>query len=221
MGTFLSRLRFRKLLTVLSLLVITLGMLWVKVFMGSMKAYEEGERSLEQSEFTRAVTYYDRSLHWYAPWNPYVERSAQRLWEISEKAEGGGDVRLAIIALRTIRRGFYGASHLYLPGKPWIERCELKIQELLDLEIVRHDSSHGEGRVGDGSKKVEDISSPDVFWSLVVEVGFLGWIGSALCFIVSAFPDGRSGRKRLGRSLTWSILLVISFSLWIIGMIKA
>jgi hypothetical protein len=211
----------RKILVVLLILCLALAMLWVKAFVGSMKAFEEGEKLLKGSERIRAVTYYDRSLHWYAPGNPYVGRSAQRLWEISKEAEEEGDIRLALISLRTIRRGFYRAEHLYQPGKRWIDRCELKIQALLALEEVSPKSGKREGWKDAENRQMRGYSSPDVFWSLVVEMGFLGWIGSALCLIVAGFPDKRSGKKKIGGALTWSSLLVVFFCLWVIGMAKA
>jgi hypothetical protein len=60
--------------------VLLLLILWVRVFYGSMQDYKTGETLLRENQTIRAITYFDRSLHWYAPLNPYVERSAKRLW---------------------------------------------------------------------------------------------------------------------------------------------
>jgi len=71
-----------------------------------MQDYDTGETLLKGNEIIRAITYFDRSLHWYAPVNPYLERAATRLWEIGEQAEKAGDKRLALIAYESIRTGF-------------------------------------------------------------------------------------------------------------------
>jgi len=60
-----------------------------------MQDYKTAETLLKENQTIRAITYFDRSLHWYAPLNPYVEWSAKRLWEIGERAEQEKDPRLA------------------------------------------------------------------------------------------------------------------------------
>jgi hypothetical protein len=100
--------------------VLIMLVLWARVFYGSMKDYETGETLLKQSEIIRAITYFDRSLHWYAPVNPYLEKAATRLWEIGEQAEKAGDKRLALIAYESIRNGFYGVTYFVTFGTHWI-----------------------------------------------------------------------------------------------------
>jgi len=87
----------------LAFALLLLAILWARVFCGSMKDFETGETFLKENQIIRAITYFDRSLHWYAPLNPYVQKSAQRLWEIGDRAERDGDLKLAFIAFSTIR----------------------------------------------------------------------------------------------------------------------
>ena len=56
-------------------------------------------------------------------------------------------------------------------------------------------------------------------WAAVVEIGFLGWVGSAVGFIFRALDkDGKFiGRK----ALFWGSTLAIFYTLWIIGMLSA
>ena len=120
----LNKSRFFKMACIiLCLVAIGLMMVWVRAFYGSMQAYQQGEVYLEEKQYVRAVTFFDRSIHWYTPFNPYVRKSAERLWGIGEHAEKEGDVQLALIAYRTIRRGFYGASHFITPGMAWINKA--------------------------------------------------------------------------------------------------
>jgi len=187
--------------------VLLLLILWVRVFYGSMQDYKTGETLLRENQTIRAITYFDRSLHWYAPLNPYVERSAKRLWEIGEKAEKEGDIRMARIAFESIRGGFYAASHFIVPGKNWIDRVDTKLEEL------------GE-RAGRSGEKPKD-PHPSILWSVVVVIGFFGWIGSVGAFIV--FVLGRKEASGAGatKPTVWIGVGLFCFSLWILAMAMA
>jgi hypothetical protein len=207
--------------TLVLMVVIFLAMVWLRAFYGSMKAYRTGEELLEQKEFIRAITYFDRSIHWYTPLNPYVEKSASRLWAIGEQAKKDGDIKMALIAFRAIRGGFYSASHFTIPGKDWIKKSETMIAAL-SLE---------EGKNGTGSKGMEKSektktrnekgSSPNVFWTVVLEAGFLGWVGSLFGFIFAKWGPRKSSEKSLYKTLAWIGSALAFFAIWIVGMMKA
>ena len=120
-----------KLLGIVLLLLI---MVWIRAFYGAREAYHQGEKCLQSQKFIGAITYFDRSIQWYTPLNAYVYQTAARLWEIGNLAEKIGDIKLALIAFRAIRRGFYSVNHVIQPGKDWIARCELKISALFKKE---------------------------------------------------------------------------------------
>ena len=115
------------ILRAVSIGVLIMLVLWARVFYGSMKDYETGETLLKENQIIRAITYFDRSLHWYAPINPYLEKAATRLWEIGERAEKDKDIRLALIAYESIRNSFYGTRHVFTPGEDWVQRAESKV----------------------------------------------------------------------------------------------
>ena len=56
-------------------------------------------------------------------------------------------------------------------------------------------------------------------WSVVVVVGLLGWVGAALTFIFKAFP-GR-GRFLVRPALTWGMVLIVAYIVWIVGLLHA
>lgn len=191
--------------------VLIVLILWARAFYGSMKDYETGETLLKQSEIIRAITYFDRSLHWYAPVNPYLERAATRLWEIGEQAEKAGDKRLALIAYESIRNGFYGATHFVTPGKHWIRKVDAKLASL--------NRGQTENRETPQSSAFSGVSPyPSSFWSAVVVIGFLGWIGSLIGLITVAF---RPGGDRRGKSILWLGSSLLCFILWLVGMTNA
>jgi hypothetical protein len=189
--------------------VLLLFILWLRVFYGSVEDYKTGETLLNENQTVRAITYFDRSLHWYAPLNPYVDRSAKRLWEIGERAEQDKDTRLALIAYESIRNGFYGASSFFRPGQEWVQRAESKIQTFSTLR---------------GNKEAVTAlkdPQPAVLWSTVVVFGFLGWIGSLAGFILGVFGKEKRSGGNVRRAVLWIGLTTIFFGLWILGMALA
>jgi len=205
---------------IIGLVAIMLVLVWGRAFYGSMQAYHQGETYLKQRQYIRAVTFFDRSIHWYTPFNPYVQRSAQGLWKIGIHAEQQGDIKLALIAFRTMRQGFYAASSFYTPGKRWIHKCDLKIHELMELEQLKKERPDG-SKVKEKLPQSQKGVSPSIVWSIIVEIGFLGWIGSVIGFIM--YTLGRKGESKYWTSLTltWIGLTFVFFALWIIGMMKA
>ena len=206
---------------ILGLIAIFLIMVWAGAFYGSMKAYQKGETYLKGQQYIKAITFFDRSIHWYTPFNPYVRRSAERLWEIGNHAEGQGDIKLALIAFRTIRRGFYAARSFITPGKSWIEKCDLKISSLVMMEEKERKGTDYSMSSKRTIPQGQEIVGPSIFWSIILEIGFLGWIGSIIGFII--FILGRKGEGSYLHypAFIWIGLTFVFFVLWIVGMVKA
>ena len=212
---------WRILQTVVLIVVVFLAMVWLRAFYGSMKAYEEGERYFEQDQFVQAITFFDRSIHWYTPYSPYVEKSAEKLWEIGERGRRDGDIKLALIAFRAIRGGFYSARSFYTPGEKWIRMSEQEIHELEEIETAQR-GVQGEAKTGAPvEEKSQEVPGPNPGWSVVVVLSFLGWVGSLLAFIPCAFRAKGEGERRLSRGAPWLGVAAVFYTLWIIGMFRA
>jgi len=54
---------------------------------------------------------------------------------------------------------------------------------------------------------------------VVTVIGVAGWLLSALIFIFKAFP-GR-GQFLVRPALTWGTVLIVSYIVWIVGMLRA
>jgi hypothetical protein len=203
-----------RIVRIVSVGLLMLLVLWARAFYGSMKDYEAGETLLKQNQIIRAITYFDRSLHWYAPVNPYLERAATRLWEIGERAEKEGDLRMALIAFESIRNASYGATHVFTPGEDWIKRADSKISAL----------SGSQGQKGDGKAEPwppKRGPHPHALWSLAVVLGFLGWVGSVLGFIFAAWRKEHRDGKPFRVKILWFCLVLAFGALWFVGMVMA
>jgi len=197
-----------------SLAILLLLILWGRAFYGSMEDFKTGETLLKENQIIRAITYFDRSLHWYAPVNPYLERAAARLWEIGERAEKEGDLRMARIAFESIRNASYGTTHVFTPGKEWIKRAESRINEL----------SGAKGHKEDGNTEPWSPKRgphPHALWSVAVVLGFLGSVGSVLGFILAASQKDGRDRKPFHKKVIWLSLVLAFGALWFAGMVMA
>ena len=83
---------FKTILAGVALVVVFLLMVWARVFYGSMQACREGEIHLQKTQYIKAITFFDRSIYWYTPFNPYVHKSTEHLWKISMDAQTKGEI---------------------------------------------------------------------------------------------------------------------------------
>ena len=138
-----------------------------------------------------------------------MEKFAQRLWEIGQAAEKEGDKKLALIAYRTVRRGFYAARSVYQPGKDWIRKSEAQIDRLVRAES------------GDLSLPAQKTRDPDVFWSIMVLIGLFGWIGSIFGFIMAQWGPWRQRSDWLRFRFLWIVAFFVFLVLWFVVMYSA
>jgi hypothetical protein len=195
--------------------------IWTRAFIGSMKNFAEGEEYFNDRQYIKAITLFDRSMHWYTPLNPYIERSAEYLWEISKRAEKINDDQLSIIALESIRNSFYSSRSFYSPGIGWIDRCEGKIHSIVKNQkemILQKSDVDVEDTIYESNMKYND---PNIFWTIILEIGLFGWIVSVLCFIFVFLGAESKSNKPIRSYLFWILLAGINYSLWILGIIKA
>lgn len=216
--SFISKL-LKHAAVILMIVLIILISVWIRAFIGAMKNYNKGKDSFDREQYIMAITFFDRSMHWYTPFNPYVERSAEYLWEISKQSEQINDKKMSIIALETIRNGFYSARSFYSPGINWIDRCETKIGSIDNSQkesILQEDNYDGKNTIYSSNMEYND---PNIFWTIILEVGLFGWIGSILGFIY--FYLGADNNRYVRKYYLWILAAGVTYGLWIIGMIEA
>jgi len=208
--------------TVIIIASIMLAMVIVKAYYRSAKEFNMGEDAFKKQEFNMAITHFERSIHWYTPFNKHVSGSAERLWEIGEIAEKKGDPSLALLAYRSLRSSFYAVRSFYTPHKEWINRCDEKISTLVASQETTFESEKKKSfaqRKAESLKLLKTNRAPHVGWSIFLEVGFVGWVSCTIMFILKVFTgeNGFNGRK----ALFWGPSIILFYAMWIIGMMKA
>jgi len=59
----------------------------------------------------------------------------------------------------------------------------------------------------------------DGLWSIVTIIGLSGWVSSAIMFLFRAFP-GR-GRFEVREACVWGAAVLVSYGVWVVGMLLA
>jgi hypothetical protein len=197
-------------------------MVFLKVTISAGTEYRKGKTALESNDYTQAITHFDRAIHWYSPGSKAVKNSIHALWSIAAQSEDRGDYTLALQAYRTLRSSLYSVRSFYTPHADWIERCDDRIASILAEEQAVGTSDKGASPEASKKEILEILriqTAPSVFWSVLLEIGFLGWIGCSVAFIFRAF-SGKAGFN-MREALGWGILVIGFYALWIVGMLKA
>lgn len=196
-------------------------MIGLKVFLSARSEFIAGETARAKGDDREAITHYERAMLWYLPVGGYVEPAAEALWEVGLRLEGK-DRQTALEAFRSLRSGFYAARSFYTPGREWIARSNQKIASLMAQAPPYSEADKKatpEQRAADALAVLETPMRPDAGWSIVLEVGFLGWVSGVLLFIATGFTA--ENRVIPKRGLLLGLWIVFFYALWVVGMMNA
>ncbi|ACM22137.1 hypothetical protein Geob_3800 [Geotalea daltonii FRC-32] len=111
--------------------VISVILLWGNTLYRQHVQFAKGEKALAAGDTVAAIAGFESAIHMYTPASSLVDKAAEKLWSIGQEAEGRGNIPRALIAYRSLRSSFYAVRGLTAPGSEWINRCEIKIDQLL------------------------------------------------------------------------------------------
>lgn len=207
----------------LSALLLFLLSIFLKAFFYAHQECEQGKIALQSKDPQQAIVHFTRAIHWYTPGNSAIKESIEALWEIGKKAEEQGDETLAINALQNLRSSLYSARSFYTPHMNWIEICDHHIATILARQESAHthesDKPGLQSRTERFLKVLKTPTEPNVFWCLILEIGFVGWIGCTIAFIIRAFCGEQGFQPK--RAFFWGILVASFYAFWIVGMLHA
>ncbi len=192
-----------------------------KVFYNQRSHFLKAEKYYSEADWKLALREYDIAMHLYTPWSPYIQKSAERLWQLGEMFEKQDKPDWAVIAYSSIRSSFYASRSIFTPRKDWIIRCNDKISDINVKLLIKEGSIKPEEAAGEKKKflyVLEVDRAPSPFWSVLAEAGFLGWISSVLFIIIRGFDDKGKIRRRAIYGVT---AFIFTFGIWVISLLKA
>ena len=89
------------------------------------------------------------------------------------------------------------------------------------MEERQGKDSHYYGSAEKGLPADQKSLPPSIFWSIMVEIGFLGWIGSVIAFITFVLRKKAEPVSHVFSASIWIGLIVVFFALWVVGMMRA
>jgi len=202
--------------------ILFLVLVYAKVVINARNECQEGDKFYRAKDYTQAILHFNRAIHWYSPRSKSVTNSIQALWKIGTQAEDQGNSDLALDAFQSITSSLYSARSFYTPRQEWIAKCEDRIATIRAKQEEARSPNKGipfETRKEGILKILRMKTEPNVFWSIIVEVGFLGWIGCAIGFILRVFIGEKGFNSK--RAVFWGVLILFFYTLWIVAMLRA
>ena len=196
-----------------------LGALYGRMLWVSRAEWNAGAREEEAGRFEEAVYRYDRAVRSYAPLNPYGVKAVESLWSLSIAVEAKNP-STALLALDALRGGANAVRHVWRPHDKWLPKVNERIASLRADEEAASGTARDRAEALAYHRKVLTIDErPPLRFVLLVQAGFLGWIGCTIGLIVRGFD--RDGRMHLRPSLPWIAGVVSFFALWLLGLKSA
>src|SRR5215510_1847695 len=200
------------------LLAAFLVILYAKVTYNANQDFVLGENAYTHGEYKRAITHYERTIKWYTPLSTAVQRAVERLWQLGTEAEARGEISLALEAYQTLRSSLYAVQSFYIPYQSWIPKSEERIAPLL-AKTKAGEELNADKLAQDTARFAMQLQrhvGPHLGWSILLEIGFLGWVGATIGLIWYVVDEAGNLARRQG--LLWGSLIAIFFALWLIGM---
>ena len=146
-----------------------------------------------------------------------VQRAVERLWQLGTEAEARGELSLALEAYQTLRSSLYAVQSFYIPYKDWIPKSEAHIAPL--LARTKAGEEHNEDKLAQDTARFAMQSNgmwARLGWSILLEIGFLGWVGATVGLIWHVVDEEGNLVRRPG--VLCGSLIAVFFALWLIGM---
>jgi hypothetical protein len=190
-----------------------------RVVISARGELQQAEALLAQQDRAAAIVHFRRAARWYAPLSPYHVRALTHLAEIGQAAERAGDGELALSAYRALRGAILATRSTYVPERARLAAANDRIAHLMSRQPAPGiDAGKTEKQLYDEHLALlSPIPGPSVFWSCVLLLGFVCWVGSAFAFSMRAIDDDeRWVRVEVRR---WGGLIALGFGLFVLGMV--
>jgi len=190
----------------------------MKTIYHARQEFAVGEEAYTRGAYNVAITHYERSIKWYTPFSKTVRHAVERLWQLGIEAETRGDWHLALEAYQSLRASLYAVQSFYIPYQSWIPKSEEHIAPL--LAKMKAVTEPQEDKLAQDTARfamqLQRHVGPQLGWSILVELGFLGWVGATVGLIWYVVDAAGNFARRQG--LLWGSLIALFFALWLISM---
>ena len=197
------------------------SVLLFRVITSAKEELAAAEALMTQGEVDGAVVHYRRAARWYAPLSPYHVTALDRLSAIGVEAEGKGDVERALSAYRAVRGSIMATRSFYVPERARLNAANARIAALMaELPPPGMDAGKSKAQIQqEHLALLQREPGPSVGWTLVLLLGFFGWVSAAFVFSVRAIDE--HDRWVAPEARKWGAVIALGFALFVLGMALA
>ncbi len=204
--------------------VFVLGVVWARAWTSARAELEAGRAAQAAGDHRASIERLQFALRWYTPGASAPVEAADALLAIAEEAELRGDRDLALAALRRLRGGMRAVRSVYSPFAQRMASVDDRIAALTaDAQLaLGQPTIRGRDRaqlVADHRALLALDPTPSPGWSLLVVLGFGGWVAGGFLTLFRGLDA--DGRVRGAAFLRWGGLTLGAFALWIVGLVYA
>jgi hypothetical protein len=190
----------------------------VRVVVSAASELSTADEAQARGDLDAAIVHYRRAARWYAPASPYHVEALGRLGKIGARAEQAKDTDQALAAYRAIRSAIMSTRSFYVPERARLEAADRRIAALMaTLPPPPMDAGKSQKQIeAEHLALLQQEPGPSVAWSIVLLLGFAAWVGGAFAFTLRAIDaEDRFVRREVMR---WSLVMVVGFGLFVVGM---
>jgi hypothetical protein len=212
----------RRAIGVAAVAGIALAIVCIRVAWSGGQEHSLGLAALESGDREAAIEHLSRSARWYLPGSSRVREALERLMEAGRAAEKDRDAAGSLAAYREVRRCIRAVRSLWVPNADLQPGADERIAHLM---AGQHTVNRAGEEASFDARKAEHLAllarddAPDPFWSLLVVLAFLTWVGGGFGFIYAAWDSDGGFHK--GPALRWAGVIVVCFAIWIVAMGQA
>jgi hypothetical protein len=211
----------RGALQVAALVALLLAAFAARVVSSARAELELGTQAEAAGDRDAAQVHYRRAARWYAPGSPYHVKALSQLARIGAEAEAAGESERALSAYRAVRSSILAARSFYVPERARLDAADLRIAELMAAQPpppMDAGKSRDQLRAEHLSLLKQD-PDPNLFWTLVLLLGFVSWVGGA--FVLSVRGIDAEDRWVWREARLWGSVVVAGFGLFVLGLALA
>ena len=213
--------KLRTLIRIAVMAALVLAVLVTRVVSSASAELHKADLLLAEGDIDGSIVHYRRAARWYAPGSPFHVAALTKLAALGAQAERKGETDRALSAYRAIRSAIMSARSFYTPEPKRLRFADRKIAELMaSLPPPPIDAGKSREQLrAEHLALLESGNGPNIFWTWVVLLGFIGWVGGAYAFTIRAIDD--QDRLVWSEVRRWGAVVVIGFGLFVLGMTLA
>jgi len=211
----------RVALRVIAVVALLISVLAVRVVVSSRSELLEAQKLQEKGDIPGSIVHFRRAARWYAPASPYHVEALSELGKIAQQAERRGERPLALSAYRAIRAAIMSTRSFYTPERGRLKVANRRIAELMASESPPPIDA-GKSREAlrqEHLALLEAHHGPDIFWTCVLLLGFIAWVGGAFLFSIRAIDE--TDRFIWSEARRWGTVIVLGFGVFVLAMTLA